>query len=376
MNTTTSPFMRRALELADAAVGRTAPNPPVGAVVVRDGVIVGEGAYCGPGTPHAEIAALLAAGEAARGASVYVTLEPCAHDVSSETGSPRLSCSRALIEAGVARVVFALVDPDPRTSGAGRDALVAAGVAVETGDGAAESSRILEGYLKHRTTGRPFVVAKFVASLDGKIAAASGDSRWVSGPATLIWAHALRTRIDAIMVGVSTVLIDNPQLTARPGGVEAERQPLRVVVDSSGRTPAEARVLAPPARTLVATTTAAPSTWRSSVGRENVEVVELQSAPDGRVSLPHLLDELGRRGILTLLVEGGGVLLGSFFDQRLVDKLHAVIAPKIIGAASAAGPVAGVGADRMADAITMRDLIVDRLGDDVLITGYPLYPGR
>jgi diaminohydroxyphosphoribosylaminopyrimidine deaminase/5-amino-6-(5-phosphoribosylamino)uracil reductase len=366
--------MKRALELADAAVPASGPNPAVGAVVVRDGATVGEGAYGGPGTLHAETAALKAAGAAARGATVYCTLEPCAHDVSAETGLARLSCTRALIDAGVARVVFSLVDPDPRTAGAGRDALVAAGIEVEAGDGEAESARILEGYIKQRTTGRPLVVAKFVASLDGKIAAASGDSRWVSGPGTLAWAHQMRTRISAIMVGVSTVLIDNPQLTARPGGEDAERQPLRVVVDSRGRTPAGARVLEPPARTLIATTSAAPAAWRASVERENVEVALFAAGADGRVSLPHLLADLGRRGVLTLLVEGGGVLLGSFFDQRLVDKLHAVIAPKIIGAASAAGPVAGAGADRMADAITMRDVLVQRLGDDVLVTAYPMYP--
>jgi diaminohydroxyphosphoribosylaminopyrimidine deaminase/5-amino-6-(5-phosphoribosylamino)uracil reductase len=369
-----SAFMKRALELADAALPLCGPNPAVGAVVVRDGAIIAEGAYGGPGTLHAETAALKAAGATARGATVYCTLEPCAHAVSAESGLPRLSCTQALIDAGVARVVFSLVDPDPRTSGAGRDALRAAGIDAEVGEGEAESARILEGYIKHRTTGRPLVVAKFVASLDGKIAAASGDSRWVSGPGTLAWAHEMRTRISAIMVGVSTVLIDNPQLTARPGGKDAERQPLRIVVDSRGRTPADARVLEPPASTLIATTAAATAAWRASVERDNVEVASFPPGPDGRVSLPDLLDDLGRRGVLTLLVEGGGVLLGSFFDQRLVDKLHAVIAPKIIGAASAAGPVAGAGAARMADAITIRDIEVARLGDDVLVTAYPVYP--
>jgi diaminohydroxyphosphoribosylaminopyrimidine deaminase/5-amino-6-(5-phosphoribosylamino)uracil reductase len=370
-----SPFMARALELARAVAGRTSPNPAVGAVVVREGRIVGEGAYGGPGTPHAEVAALQAAGDMAVGADVYVTLEPCAHDVSSETGQPRLSCSRALVEARVARVVFSMLDPDPRTAGLGRERLLAAGIAVEAGDGEAESAKVLEAYVKHRRTGRPFVIVKFAASVDGKIAAASGDSRWVSGPATLAWAHEMRTRIDAIMVGVSTVLVDNPQLTARPGGVAAQRQPLRVVLDSRGRTPANAAVLAGGARTLVLTTAAAGAAWRASVQGRGAEVLDLPADPGGRVSLPAVLDELGRRGVLTLLVEGGGVLNGSFFDQRLVDKVHAVIAPMVIGAAAAPEAVAGRGAQRMADATRLRDITVERLGDDVLVSGYPVYAG-
>jgi diaminohydroxyphosphoribosylaminopyrimidine deaminase/5-amino-6-(5-phosphoribosylamino)uracil reductase len=373
MSPSPSPFMARALELARAVAGRTSPNPAVGAVIVRDGRIVGEGAYAGPGTPHAEIVALQAAGDMAAGADAYVTLEPCAHDVSSETGQPRTSCSRALVESRVARVVFSMLDPDPRTAGRGQERLRSAGIAVEAGDGEAESARLLEGYTKHRRTGRPFVIVKFAASIDGKIAAASGDSRWVSGPATLAWAHEMRTRIDAIMVGVSTVLIDNPLLTARPGGVEADRQPLRVVLDSRGRTPESAAVLKGAARTLIVTTPAAEAAWRASVQERGAEVLELPADARGRVALPAVLDELGNRGVLTLLVEGGGVLNGSFFDQRLVDKVHAVIAPMVIGAAAAPGAVAGRGAQRMREATRLRDITVERLGDDVLISGYPVY---
>lgn len=365
--------MRRALALAAEVAGRTSPNPPVGAIVVSGGRVVGEGAYHGPGTSHAEVVALQQAGQAARGATVYVTLEPCNHETTRQ-GEPRLSCVRALIEAGVARVVYSLQDPDERTAGRGAAALAAAGIAVEEGDGAAESARILEAYLKHRRTGLPFVVVKYAASLDGRIAAASGDSRWVSGPETLRWSHELRTRIDAIMVGVATVLIDDPLLTARPDGVEAGRQPLRVVVDSEGRTPLEAKVLTGPAKTLVATTERSPYSWRDLLFLRHAEVLTFPEGPDGRVSLPALLAELGRRGVLTLLVEGGGVLHGSFFDQRLVDKVHAVLAPMIIGAAQAPAAVAGRGAQRMADAVRLRDITVERLGEDVLVTGYPVWP--
>ncbi len=357
------PFMARALELAREAEGRTSPGASVGAVVVRDGRIVGEGRYEGVGSPHAEVAALRAAGEAARGATLYVTLEPCCHHGRTPP------CTDAVIAAGIAEVHCSHIDPDPRVSGRGMAQLEAARIRVVADEGEAEARRINEAYLKHRTSGRPFVIAKFAASLDGKIAATSGDSRWVSGPEARAWSHDLRTRIDAIAVGVNTVLVDDPQLTARPKDRLAERQPLRVVVDSQGHTPADAKVLGCGAKTLVATTEASSKNWRREMEQAGAQVIVL---PDqsGRVSLPALLDHLGRADALSLLVEGGGVLLGSFFDQRLVDKVHAVIAPMIIGGATAPAAVAGAGAARMADALRLRDVTVERLGEDVLVTGY------
>ena len=366
-----SPSMQRALALARDLAGRTGPNPAVGAVLVRDGEVIAEGAYRGPGTPHAELAALAAAGDAAGGADAYVTLEPCSHTTTRD-GAPRNSCAEALIAAGIARVLYALDDPDERVSGRGRDRLRAAGIAVEVGDGAAESARILEAYLKQRRTGLPFVTVKYSASLDGRIAAASGDSRWVSGRDTLRWAHAGRTRIDAIMVGAATVIIDNPQLTARPDGVVAERQPLRIVADGRGRIAAAAAVLQGPAQTLIATTTASTPAWQATIAATGAEVLVLADDGNGRVSLPDLLAELGRREVLSLLVEGGGVLHGSFFDLGLVDKVTAVIAPLILGAGAQA--VAGRGAERMADAVRLRDVEVEHLGADILITAYPVWP--
>ena len=213
------------------------------------------------------------------------------------------------------------------------------------------------------------VIAKFAASLDGKIASTSGDSRWVSGPKTLEWSQALRQRIDAIAVGVETVVVDDPQLTARVGDGLAERQPLRIVLDSSGRTPKEAKVLGAGAPTLIVATDASSKEWRCAMTDAGAEV-EVLPGEAGRVDLPALLDLLGARGVLTLLIEGGGVLHGSFFDQGLVDKVHAVIAPMIIGGATTATAVAGTGASRMADALRLREVTVERLGDDVLITGY------
>ena len=361
--------MQRALALAERGLGSASPNPAVGCVIVRDGRVVGEGSYAGPpGAPHAEVVALQAAGAAANGATAYVTLEPCSH-----TGRTP-PCVDALIAAGVARVVFAIIDPDERVTGRGEAALQAAGIEVEAGDGAAEASKLIEGYIKQRRTGLPFVIVKYAASLDGRIAAASGDSRWVSGPETRAWAHLLRTRIDAIMVGSPNVVVDDPQLTARPDGAEAERQPLRIVADSSGRISPDAKVLAPGAPTLIATTSRSSDAWRAQIEALGAEVLVLPEDAQGRVDLPSLLAELGRRGVLNLLDEGGGVLQGSFFDLRLVDKLHAIIAPLIVGAASAPLAIAGRGAARMADAVRLRDRSVQQLGDDLLVTGYPVYP--
>ncbi len=363
-----SEFMQLALSEAERALGTTSPNPAVGAVIVAGGVVVGRGHTQPPGAAHAEVVALREAGERARGATAYVTLEPCAHHGRTPP------CTDALIAAGVAAVQYAIDDPDVQVSGRGRAALQAAGVSVDVGDGAAASARLLEGYLKHRRTGLPAVIVKYAASLDGRIAAASGDSRWVSGPSTLEWAHRNRPRLDAIVVGSGTVTVDDPQLTARPPGADGPvHQPLRVVLDARGRTPPSARVLRPGAPTLIATTAASAPAWRDAMAAAGAEVLVLP-ADDGHVDLRALLAELGRRGMLTVLFEGGGIVLGSLFDRRLVDRVQAVIAPLIIGASTAPSAVAGRGVDRMAQAPRLRDIEVTRLGDDVLIEGVPVWP--
>ena len=362
--------MQRALDLARNAPEPTSPNPTVGAVVLdASGKAAGEGWTQPPPGPHAEVVALKAAGDRTRGGALYVTLEP--HSFQGRT-SP---CTDAIIAAGIAKVHYAVADPDKRTDGGGHRALEAAGIYVVAGEGAAEARRSMEAFFKHRETGLPFVIAKFAASLDGRIAAASGDSRWVSGPETRAWAHEMRTRIDAILVGSSTVVVDDPQLTARPGDVETERQPSRVVVDSRGRVSAGARVFAGPAKTLVATTGDSSAEWRSSIEATGAEVLVLPS-DGGRVDLRALLNELGRRDVLTLVVEGGGVILGGFFDAGMVDKVTAVIAPMIVGAADAPAAVAGRGADRMAEALRLSEVTVERLGDDILVTGYPQYAAQ
>ena len=360
--------MQLALEEGRHALGWSSPNPAVGAVVVRDGEVVGTGRTQPPGGDHAEVGALRAAGERARGATAYVTLEPCAH-----TGRTP-PCTSALIEAGVAAVRYAIGDPDPNVNGAGRSALEAAGIAVEAGDGAEQVAAQLEAYLHQRRTGRPFVVVKYAASLDGRIAASSGDSRWVSGPQTREWAHEQRQGLDAIVVGSGTVVIDDPELTARPGGSsEGAHQPLRVVADSRGRTPEGARVLAGDSPTLIATTAASPEDWRESMAELGAEVLLLPES-GGHVDLDALIGALGERGALTVLFEGGGILLGSLFDGRLVDRVQAIIAPLVIGADAAPAAVAGRGVERMAQAPRLREVTVTRLGEDTLISGLPVWP--
>lgn len=359
----TSLYMRRALKLAEGVLGSTSPNPGVGCVIVSEGELVAEGATLPPGGLHAEAVALEAAGERARGADVYTTLEPCSH-----TGRTP-PCAGALVRAGVARVIVAMHDPDAKVNGSGIGTLRAAGIDVQVGDGEHEAHKLLEAYVKHRTTGLPFVIAKFATTLDGKIAASSGDSRWVAGPEAREWAHAFRTRVDAIMCGVNNVLLDDPQLTARPGGVMTERQPLRIVADSRGRTPLDAQILGPGGQTIIATTDAAPADWRASIGKTGAEVCVLPADASGRVDVQELLRTLGARGVLSLLVEGGGVLHASFFEARAVDKVHAIVAPKIVGG-SLYPAVAGEGIAHMSDAITLRDVETLRLGADIAVIGY------
>ena len=357
-------YMQRALSLAREALGTTSPNPAVGAVLVKDGRVVGEGNTQPPGGPHAEVVAIRQAGDAARDSTLYVTLEPCRHQGRTPP------CTRAIVAAGIREVHLSHLDPDPQVSGRGAEALRKAGIAVHVGEGEQEARRLNEAYIKHRLTGLPFVIAKFAVSLDGKIAARSGDSRWVSGPESREWAHRQRTKIDAIIVGVRTVLIDDPQLSARPeGATDGAHQPLRIVADSSGRTPLSARVSTGPGKALLVTTAASESGWRKQMAGAGAEVLVL---PDyrGRVDVLELLRSLGQRPILSLLVEGGGELLGSFFDRGLVDKVQAIVAPMIIGGKRAPTAVAGRGARRMDDALRLHEVSVERLGSDLLVSGY------
>ncbi len=356
-------YMARALELARKALGTTSPNPAVGAVIVRDGAVVGEGFTQPPGSSHAEVMALLQAGDGARGATMYVTLEPC-----SPFGRTP-PCTQAIIEAGIARVHLAVPDPNPQVSGRGRAGLESAGISTQSGERESEAREINEAYFKFITTGVPFVAVKFAMSLDGKIATRTGDSRWISGPQSRRRVHTLRREADAVMVGVNTIIADDPQLTARDGRGAVIKSPLRVIVDCHGRTPTSALVFRQPGLTLMAVgDSLGPEKVRGLV-QAGAEVLPLPSTR-GLVDMRELLGALGRREVTSLLVEGGGTLLTSLFEGGLADKVYAFVAPVIIGGKGAGTAVAGKGAGRMADALRLNGVRVKRLGRDVLVSGY------
>ncbi len=357
-------FMARALALARRAAGRTSPNPLVGAVVVKDGRVVGEGYHQKAGTPHAEVHALAAAGTGARGATLYVTLEPCSHHGRTPP------CTEAILAAGVRRVVAAVQDPNPRVAGRGFERLREAGVEVTAGVLEEEARRLNEAFFVYVTAGRPFVAMKTAMTLDGKIATACGESRWISGEASRALAHRLRSELDAVMVGIGTALADDPQLTARPPGT-ASRDPVRIVVDSALRLPPDARLLQldSPAPTWVATTERAPAERRRALEAAGAEVLVLPER-DGRVDLAALMAELGRREVTSVLLEGGATLNAAALAAGVVDKVLCFVAPKVVGGAAAPGPVGGPGVERLAGAWRVERLAAEAVGEDILLTGY------
>jgi len=356
--------MRRALRLARSVAGTTSPNPPVGAVLVKRGKIIGEGATQPPGGPHAEAVALAAAGRAAKGATLYVTLEPC------PTSGRTPPCTDALIAAGVAEVRFAAFDPSPAVSGKGVAALRAAGLQVTQDQAFEEASwDRIEAHAKFSRTGKPFVIAKYACSLDGKIAARDGSATWITSPEAREASHQLRTTIDAIMVGGTTILADDSQLTARPKGKVAARQPLRVVFDSIAATSSDAQVIHGPGRCLIAVGRDARDEDVARLQKAGAEVMRFTS-PGRRVSLEGLLEYLGSRGCISILVEGGSTALGALFDGEFVDKVMAFIAPAIIGGMDAPAAVGGEGAPNIAGALRLSDVSVKRAGTDIIVTGY------
>ncbi len=357
-------YMLRALELAVRAQGRTSPNPLVGAVLVKDGRIIGEGFHRRAGGLHAEVEALRAAGEAARGATAFVTLEPCAHHGRTPP------CVDALIEAGVAQVYSAGEDPNPHVNGGGHARLRAAGIQVQTGLCSEHAREINRPFFKYIACGRPWVTAKFAMSLDGKLATRRGDSQWITGEAARGRGHQLRNMADAVLVGSGTVLADDPRLTTRLPEHEGDvRHPLRIVVDSSGRVPGTSRIFSAdlPGDTALATTAAAAEKHCGGLQSQGVQVWRLPADGSGRVDLGGLLDEIGRRDMLTLLVEGGGVLTGSLVDDGLLDEVYAFVAPMLIGGRAAPGPVGDPGAGALAQALRLGNMVTEQIGADVLI---------
>ena len=353
--------MREALRLAENARGRTSPNPLVGAVIVRENRIVAVGWHRQAGTEHAEIHALNMAKKLAVGATLYVTLEPCAHY--GRTGP----CVKAVIGAGIRRVVVAMEDPNPAVSGRGIAMLRKAGIEVRCGVLEEAARRQNEVFIRWITAGRPFVWMKMAMSLDGRIATVGGESQWITGEEARRRGHAMRDEVDAILVGVGTVIADDPALTAR--GMEGGRTPRRIVLDSQARTPLSAKLLSDGAApTILAVTENAPLERVEALRQRGAEI--LCCGAGSRVDLPCLLSRLGEQEICSLLVEGGGTVHFSFFAAGLADKVTAFVAPKLLGGRTALGAVAGEGFVHLADAVELCEVEVERLGEDVAWTGY------
>lgn len=355
-------YMQLAIDLALQGQGRTAPNPPVGAVVVQQNRVVGEGFHPRAGEPHAEIFALRQAGELARGAALYVTLEPCSHQ--GRTGP----CAEAIIRAAVGHVYIGVHDPNPQVAGSGIEKLRQAGIAVTVGIQAQSCRRLIFPFARHILTGLPFTIYKSAMTLDGKTATATGDSRWISGEQSRLRVHQLRDRVEAIMVGIGTLLKDNPLLNTRlpeSGG----RDPLRVVVDSKLQIPVDSVMLLQnsTAKTLIATTVE-DSKKTALLQQTGAEVLRLP-AIDGRVSLAALWQELGRRDVQRLLLEGGATLAAAALRAGLIDQLMVFIAPKLIGGSAGFGIFSGEGCQELADAVRLNELSYEQVGEDILITG-------
>jgi diaminohydroxyphosphoribosylaminopyrimidine deaminase / 5-amino-6-(5-phosphoribosylamino)uracil reductase len=358
--------LRRALELAEGGRGRVSPNPLVGAVLVRDGAVLGEGFHAELGGLHAERAALAncrSAGREPTGATLYVTLEPCAHH------GRQPPCAEAILEAGISGVVIGCDDPSEKASGRGPGILRDGGVDVRFADGAeATAARLLnQPFRKHARSGRPAVTLKSALSLDGRTASAAGDSRWISGPQSRALVHRWRAEVDAVAVGIGTVLTDDPLLTARDLPTPAPRQPARVVFDSRARLPLDSRLIASAgeAPLIVVTASGAPSQGIAALRDAGAEVIVCEGAPVERVDAA--LAQLGRRGITALLLEGGAGLAGSFLDCGEVDELRLFVAPVVIGGAGARPLAAGEGAPTVGEAQRALAIEWERSGEDLLI---------
>jgi diaminohydroxyphosphoribosylaminopyrimidine deaminase/5-amino-6-(5-phosphoribosylamino)uracil reductase len=354
-------FMRMALDLARKGEGVASPNPMVGAVVVKDDRVVGSGWYRGPGQAHAERVAFEEAAGASRGATLFVTLEPCVHQGKTPP------CTEAVLEAGIARVVAAMKDPDSRVAGGGFERLRKSGVDVSSGPLQAEAAQLNEAYVTHRTENRPFVIFKTAITLDGRVAARDGSSQWITGEEARRDVHLLRARCDAICVGVGSVLADDPALTARVP--HSGKEPLRVVVDSHGRTPPEAKVFSGDAPSIVYT---AGSSDGSSFEllEERGAVVQTVESEMGRVSIKAMLEDLAKRNVLSLLLEGGPTIAGAFASADLIDKYVFYIAPKLLGDEGLPA-IKGWTAQSIDMARELDRVSVEEVGEDIRVIAYP-----
>ena len=365
MDETHIAFMQRALNLARQAKGRTSPNPLVGAVIVKDGKVIGEGYHQKAGSPHAEVHALNAAGEDAKGATLYTTLEPCCH------WGRTPPCTEALIRAGIAHVYVADGDPNPNVAGKGVQQLQDAGINVHVGVHRQKASDLNEVHRKYIQTGRPFVILKTAMSLDGKIATASGESQWITSEASRQRGHEVRDTVDAILVGRGTVVSDNPTLTTRLQGREGQ-DATRIVLDSHGRTHTDARIFnaESEAGVIVAVTPAAPSENIDALEKAGAEVITVPDA-HSKVCFKHLMEILGKREITSILIEGGSEINAAALATGVVDKIMCFIAPKLIGGQNAPGPIGGVGIRSLTEAVNLQRVSVTPIAEhDFLIEGY------
>lgn len=362
--------MRLALAEAEKGRGRTHPNPAVGSLVVRDGRIVGRGYHQKAGQPHAEAMALAQAGKRAKGAELYVTLEPCDHFGRTPP------CTQAIIDAGIARVYVGSSDPNPLVSGRGLRRLRRAGLEVKTGVLRQACDEANRSFFKYITTGRPFVVLKAAITLDGKIATATGDSRWVTGAAARERVHLWRDELDAILVGAGTVIADDPLLTTRlegsPVSGRVPRTAVRIVLDGRLAAPPEAKIFDVTQGPVLVATTRKSGRALDVLKTRGVEVISLPGSED-RVDLAALLDELGRRGLTSLLVEGGAEVYGGFLRGGLADELRVFLAPRLAGAEGLSWS-GNLGIERMDAALRLSEVSLERLGDDVLLVGRPATP--
>jgi len=354
-------WMKRVLRLAEKGRGRTSPNPMVGAILVKDGRILAEGYHAKAGEPHAEIIALRKAGEEAKEATLYLNLEPCTHYGKTPP------CAPVVIEAGVRRAVIGMEDPNPLVKGRGVEALKRAGLDVDVGILEKECRRLNEAFCKYILNKEPFLILKVVATLDGKIATRKGESQWISGEASRRFVHRLRDQVDGVIVGIGTVLKDDPMLTAR---VKGGKDSYRIILDSRLRIPENAKVIEiSPSKTIVATTELAPGEKVERLEKKGVRVLILDSKK-GRVDLKPCLFKLGEMGMMSLLVEGGSQLNGSFLDEGLIDKIFLFLSPKLIGDPQALGIFGGHGVSSLKEAIPLNELKVRRIGEDLLLEGY------
>ncbi|MBU0579978.1 MAG: bifunctional diaminohydroxyphosphoribosylaminopyrimidine deaminase/5-amino-6-(5-phosphoribosylamino)uracil reductase RibD [Candidatus Margulisbacteria bacterium] len=360
-------YMRQCLLLAAQTRGEAFPNPMVGAVIVKDNKIIGQGAHYGPGTPHAEIIALKQAGQKAKDATLYVNLEPCCHFGNTPP------CTDAIIKAQIKQVVFAIKDPNPlvkkRNS---KNILEKAGIKVNSDILGAEAKKINEVFLKYHQTKKPFVVLKLAATLDGKIATTTGNSKWITGEESRQFVQLLRREAEAILVGINTIIRDNPELTIRNHQSKKIRQPLRVILDSKLRLPLKAKVLNLKSKgaTLIFTTKKAKPQKIKDIRNKGVEVVVVKTSPQSQVSLKEAVRYLAKRQITSILIEGGSEVAASAIKNKLVDKLYYFIAPKLIGGRTAVPTIGDLGINKLKQAYNIKDLSVEKIGEDLLVQGY------